>query len=196
LVVRSEALETERLAWHVLSAELAAGIPSRDWWVEGAGRVLPLRAFRGLAEVCPSLPADAGGAWVRYGGIRLADPAKDSLLVLTRAGAWVTTKLANRSPSTAGCPGWSDEPLERWSWEPGVTGALLLRAFERGSYHLEDRALRYRLGGAGRQPLTVERIESSSAFVPSLAGLDLLLSVLVEEDVVWSTRRRISAVTP
>jgi hypothetical protein len=33
---------------------------------------------------------------------------------------------------------------------------VLVRLFERGSYHLSGSALRYRRGGSGRQPLTPE----------------------------------------
>ena len=41
-----------------------------------------------------------------------------------------------------------------WTIEPPVTGALVARIFERGSYHVVGRALRYRRGLGGRQPLT------------------------------------------
>ena len=78
LLERSEALDTERVGWHVVSAELGAGIAHRDFGLP-AGGVLPLRAFRGTAEVCPALRTADGGV-VLYRGMRLPDAAKDSLL--------------------------------------------------------------------------------------------------------------------
>ena len=192
LIQRSEALGTERIGWHVIATEVSAGLPARDWSVLG-GKVLPLRAYRGLAEVCPTQAAP-DGALVRYGGARLADPLKDSLLLLTDRGEWRVVKLSSRSPSTSECPQWPGEPLERWHWEPATSGALLARVFERGSYHVEERAVRYRLGEAGRQPLTEERLESGTAFSVSASALVLRLRVRVDERTVWDTTRRLGAV--
>jgi hypothetical protein len=66
---------------------------------------------------------------------------------------------------------------------------LLARVFERGSYHLEDRAIRYRLGEAGRQPLTAERLESGSSLVANGGGVSMRLRVRVDDRVVWDTKR-------
>jgi hypothetical protein len=190
LLRRGEALAAERVGWHVLSAETRAGLASRDWGVEDA-RVLSLRAFRGVGEVCP-LGAAPDGALVRYGGVRLPDPVKDSLLLLTGGGAWRVARLTSRSPSSSECAAWPGEPVERWHWEPESPGAMVARVFERGSYHLEDRAVRYRLGAGGRQPLTEERLESGSAFRVSGSVLDLHLRVRVDERGVWETTRRLA----
>ena len=194
LTARAEALDTERLGWHVLSAEVRAGVAGRDWSV-ALSRVLPLRAFRGLGELCPGT-SDAEGGLVRYHGIRLADPAKDSLLLLTGAGEWRTVKLVARATTSLRCPGWEAGALERWRWDPPVAGVLLARVFERGSYHLEDGALRYRLGEAGRQPLTLERLEAASTFARVGAALELRLRVIVEQGVTWETTRRTSGLDP
>ena len=191
LIQRSEAIDAERLGWHVLSSELRAGIPARDWRVEG-GKVIPLRAFRGLAEVCPSISA-ADGALVRYRGMRLPDPVKDSLLVLSASGRWLALELSSRSASLTTCPDWPGEPVERWGWEPELDGVLLARLFERGSYHIEDKAIRYRVGDAGRQPLTAERVESGSLLSLTASGVDLRLRVRVDERVIWDTTRRLAA---
>jgi hypothetical protein len=191
LIQRSQALDTERIGWHVLALEVGAGLARRDWTVEGGG-VLPLRAFRGVGEVCPSGMEPDGGL-VRHRGVRLPDPVKDSLLLLTRAGEWRDVKLTSRSPSLLECPAWPGEAVERWHWEPAVAGVLLARVFERGSYHLEERAVRYRLGEAGRQPLTEERLERGSSFGLSETALSLRLRVRVDERTVWDTTRRLGS---
>jgi hypothetical protein len=68
--------------------------------------------------------------------------------------------------------------------------------FERGSYHLEDRAIRYRTGDGGRQPLSEERLESGSAFLGSAAGVDLHLRLRVDERTLWDTSRRLTGAAP
>jgi hypothetical protein len=190
LTQRSEGLDAERIGWNVLSRELGAGVPARDWTVEST-RVLPLRAFRGLADVCVAL-ASPDGAVVRYAGMRLPEPAKDSLLVLTERGEWRSLRLTSRAPSTAECPAWPGVAVERWLWEPAEPGVVLARVFERGSYHLEDRAIRYRAVDGGRQPLSEERLESGSAFLASAAGVELRLRVRVDEQTSWETSRRLT----
>jgi hypothetical protein len=193
LMERSEALDTERVAWHVLGAELGAGIAVRDYGLP-SGRVLPLRAFRGTAELCAALRTANGGV-VRYRGMRGPDPEKDSLLVLTTGGSWHTLRLVSREDGPAPCPGWPAEDGERWRWEPPLDDVLLARVFERGTYHLEDRALRYLSGTGGRQPLTPERLDgSSSVFAPVSGRLDLFLRVQAEGDVVWESSRVLTRV--
>jgi hypothetical protein len=181
LIQRSEATQTERLGWHVLSREVGAGLAARDWSVEG-GKVLPLRAFRGVGEVCPPLSAD-DGAVMRYEGMRLPEPSKDSLLALTADGEWRTVKLTSRAPSVSECPLWPGELVERWHWEPALQGVLLARVFERGSYNLGD---------AGRQPLTAERLESGSSLVANGGGVSMRLRVRVDDRVVWDTKRTLA----
>ncbi|HIF20809.1 MAG TPA: hypothetical protein EYQ27_02630 [Gemmatimonadetes bacterium] len=63
------------------------------------------------------------------------------------------------------------------SWRLSVTPdepVVLARLFERGSYHISGKALRYRRGGAGRQPLTPEVLDTPpSGFVRSAGSLGL-----------------------
>lgn len=193
LIQRSEALDTERLGWHVIAREVNAGLPSRDWRVE-TSRVLALRAFRGVAETCPG-SASRDGALVRYAGIRLAEPAKDSLLALTETGLWTVLRITARTPALSGCPAWPGAAVERWSWEPPAPGVVLARVFERGSYHLEDKAIRYRSGEGGRQPLSEEVLESGT-FAATSAGLELHLRLRVDERTLWDTSRRLSGGAP
>jgi hypothetical protein len=173
LLERSEALETERVGWHVLLAEVSLGVPERDWG-PAQRTALPLRVFRGVGELCPGGGSPSDGL-VRYRGIRLPEPEKDSLLMVDAAGSWRAVRLVQRASSEEVCGAWAGEAVERWSWDPPVTGTLLARVFERGSYHLEDRAVRYRLGAAGRQPLTPERLDDrASGFLePVPGGIDL-----------------------
>ena len=155
LMEAEEALVTERVGWHVLQAEVRGGVPGRDWEVLD-GTVLPVRAFRGVAEPCAEV--SSSGAVVRYRGIRLPEPDKDSVLVLTGGGAWRAVRLASREAGGEACGAYEGGRVERWTWEPPVEGPLLLRLYERGSYHLEDGAVRYRIGRGGRQPLTPEAL--------------------------------------
>lgn len=64
-----------------------------------------------------------------------------------------------------------------WTVSDSVpAGLILVRYFERGSYHLSGDALRYRRGRAGRQPLTPETLRiPESRFVMAGAGLHALL---------------------
>jgi hypothetical protein len=73
---------------------------------------------------------------------------------------------------------------------------VLVRFFERGSYHLADDAFRYRRGGGGRQPLTVERIGPGSGFSFAGEALHVTLEVLASPDsgtakvYSWRVRER------
>ncbi|HSR40530.1 MAG TPA: hypothetical protein VLL48_00120 [Longimicrobiales bacterium] len=157
LVLGSEALETGRIAGRVLHRELRAGSPDLDWWLAD-GDSVALRAYRGLARPCPGPPG--AGISVLYRGIRNPDPGKDSVLVLDGEGRWQALELASSSAQPGSCGGAPDPGEEAFFWSvPGLpAGAVLLRVFERGSYHLSGGALRYRAGAAGRQPLTLDRL--------------------------------------
>lgn len=160
---RAEALDALRTAGAVLTADLAPILPSAD--LHGIGEdTAALRVFRGVAVVCGFT---GGDPLVRYRGLRRADPAKDSVLVLT-AGVERGDSLRGSSPAAGECGSSGDESVFRLRLGTALAEHDLLLIFEAGSYHL-DRALRYRRGAGGRQPITAEVFAGESRFT-TLAG--------------------------
>lgn len=149
----AEGLAAERVAWWVLREELATVVPGRDR-SPVAGDSVALRVFRGSARVCAGDGED-GRVRVLYRGVRRPDEDKDSVLVLGSDGAWRAADLLAVEGGAA-CGAAVGGSWERWRLGQPVPGALLLRVYEWGSYHLAGGALRYRRGAAGRQPLTPE----------------------------------------
>ena len=144
-------LSARRLAAIVIGKELRAGVRGRDWIVRAPDR-LSLRAFRGWGPVC-ALGTEPGNIVVVYHGERAANPAKDSVLILTADG-WQRADLTRRASAAGSCAMDLGGDSEMWTIDPPVPGALVARIFERGSYHVSGGALRYRRGLGGRQPLT------------------------------------------
>lgn len=122
---------------------------------------LAVRAFRGVALVCDT--AD-GRAWVRYDGSRAPDPAKDSVLIL-RAGDEIAAAFSAPATAEPRCPALAGTDPRRLTVHADVRPGDLLLVFERGSYHLSGGALRWRVGAAGRQPLTAELFTEATGFV-------------------------------
>jgi prepilin-type N-terminal cleavage/methylation domain-containing protein len=112
---------------------------------------IALRVFRGRGIICDRT---GGDLMVRYTGDRLPDARKDSLVVITPAGEAAAALYAVRS-LTSGCTLAAGEQLLQLTTDdtPGIALALV---FESGSYYFSGKALRYRVGGEGRQPLTAE----------------------------------------
>lgn len=107
-----------------------------------------VRAFRGGGTVCRS---DGAGLLVRYRGLRLPSPTKDSVLIVTADDVEDPPPLAVTGVAgDAACGGALRLTL---SAEPASEHGIAL-VYESGSYHLSGGALRYRLGAGGRQPLT------------------------------------------
>lgn len=181
LIARAEGLEVARTVWVVLDQELRDGRFGRDWTLDEAG-VLHLRAFRGLGRVCGA----ADGRWVvAYRGWRLPDVERDSLLVLGSDARWRASSLesVHSQPSADGCGADGRDATLRMGWSDTETVApIVIRVFERGSYHLADRAFRYRSGRGGRQPLTVERVAESSHFGVVGGALQVTLDVAATGD--------------
>lgn len=126
-----------------------------------------LRAFRGAGVVCA---AAAGEVWVRYRGVRRPDPDKDSVLVVT---AGHTDGLAHALRSAAADATCGDG--YRLALDPAPhAGVGLVLVFETGAYHFADRALRYRRGRGGRQPVT-ETLLDGPRFEPGPGRLTLRL---------------------
>lgn len=172
----SDALAAVRVARQLLGEEGRDGDARRDGWALSTDS-LGLRAFRGIGYVCGpgATPLDLV---VEVEGVRLPEPAKDSLLILGVAGEWTAAALDG---TTATTPCWSDSGRVAEVWHLSATppmGAVFARYFERGSYHVADDALRYRRGMSGRQPLTPEVVRtSSSAFESSGAFVTLFLEI-------------------
>lgn len=130
-----------------------------------------LRAMRGLAIVCGGSAA-APLALVR--GLRLPDPDKDSVLVVGAANSPVRAILeADRSDD---CAAEGGESVLRLRLDGPLPGRALLY-FERGSYHMSGRALRYRRGRAGRQPLTETLLDDAFFHLHQGPPLDAPLAI-------------------
>ncbi|MBW3533911.1 MAG: hypothetical protein KY453_01625 [Gemmatimonadetes bacterium] len=171
----AEALATERAAWWILREELALSVPGRDR-TPAAGDSIALRAFRGTARVCDG-DGDDGLVRVRHDGMRRPEPGKDSVLVLQGDGGWRSLDLL-AVEGTADCASGEDGSWEHWRLGGPAPGAVLLRVYERGSYHLADGALRYRRGAAGRQPLTPEVLDGAgSHLTPRGTGIELRVRI-------------------
>ena len=171
---RTETLATIRAIRHVLDGEVREGDPTRD-----GGAVAPdsigLRAFRGMALICPP-EASTTQLLVSARGTRLPDPSKDSVLIIRADGSTTTAALTSRVRSTGDCGGVGPSPWERWTLSVEVPpGIVLARYFERGSYHL-----------AG-QPLTPAVLDGArSVFNPIPGGVEIeVVPALVEGEGSW-----------
>ncbi len=163
----TDLLSARRLAAIVIGKELRAGVRGRDW-VVGAPDSLSLRAFRGWGPVC-GFGSEPGNIVVVYHGERVANPAKDSVLILTAEGWW-RADLTRRVSRAGSCVMDLGTDSEVWTIDPPVPGALVARIFERGSYHVSGGALRYRRGLGGRQPLTPEVFDDDRSTVEARAA--------------------------
>lgn len=150
LRVDAEVVEIHRLVGGVLDTELAGARPGLDWAEDPDG--LAVRAFRGWGVVCRPVE---DGAIVGWMGLRLPDPAKDSLELVLADGRSVVVGLESTAAADPDpCSGSGAARVVRWPAELEVRpDPVLVRLFERGLYALTD-AFRYRRGRGGRQPLT------------------------------------------
>lgn len=170
---RQDALLATRIARTVLRGELARGQPGHDWSV---GRdSLALRAFRGTGVVCTVGPV-SGQLLVAYSGDRQPDPSKDSVEITSTDGTMLVTALASSAGSSATCPvATAGETIHEWTVDTVVAqGALTARLFESGVYHLAGSALRYRIGGGGRQPLTPQVWRDAATTLTSVDSVVVL----------------------
>jgi len=160
-------LSARRLAGIVIGKELRAGVAGRDWLTPSTDS-LSLRAFRGWGVVC-GFGAEPGTIYLTYRGERAANPAKDSVLILTAEG-WRRADLTASSSWGQSCAMDFGADAEVWTIDPPVPGALVARIFERGSYHVSGGALRYRRGLGGRQPLTSEVFDDDRSTLEVRSG--------------------------
>jgi hypothetical protein len=157
VATRAAAMDGARTAAWVLSGEARRMHPS-DVRAFAADSIA-LRVFRGRAIPCLRTGNEL---LVRYAGDRLPDQRKDSLLMITATGER-TASLRDVRAAAAGCTAASGEQLLRLVTDDTTDAAIAL-IFESGTYYLSGRALRYRLGGEGRQPLTAEILGSAPGF--------------------------------
>jgi hypothetical protein len=146
--------DAARTTLHILPAEIRALDPLRDVRAAGADSIAG-RWIRSTGVVCA---ADATALWVRLRGMRQPDPAKDSMLVMTGSGEEAYT-LQGIAPDPAGCEAQTGVDPEDEVFRvalAAIPSAGAVAVFETGTYYLSQRALRYRVGAEGRQPLTEE----------------------------------------
>ncbi|MEX2282866.1 MAG: hypothetical protein WEE89_10335 [Gemmatimonadota bacterium] len=155
---QTEAADALRTSAHVLTMETR--------WSDGVKDVrasapdsLALRAFRASAVILRIEPD--GRLFTRLQALRAPDPTKDSVLVLMEFGREETAQLTEATASHLPC-GQGACYLLRIS-QPVQPGSVLL-IFESGTYYLTTRALRYRLGAEGRQPITAELLDDRLTF--------------------------------
>lgn len=172
---RAEVLEATRTGAAVLHADLAALDPLSDVHL-AEPESLTLRVFRGVGVVCGFAGPDP---LVRYRGVRQPDPQKDSVIVLTASPRPRAEILSFASPAVAGCAVSAGEELFLIRLATVPSASDLLAFYEVGSYHLE-RALRYRRGAGGRQPITAEVFADSSR-VAAFSGTTALTVELFPE---------------
>jgi len=183
LVSRTDALVALRVGRHVLRRELRHGRPLIDWSVGGDS--LWLRAFRGAAVVCASDSVDASVV-VSYSGDRAPDPTKDSIVLFDAMGASEVRALMATSTASSHC--WGPGGSARWVLDRGVSpGVVVAKLFEHGSYHLAGGALRYRRGGAGRQPLTPDVWAPATGWAATTERLGLhIVPAATAAGTAWS----------
>lgn len=174
LASEMDLLSARRLAAIVIGKELRAGVRGRDW-IGPVSDSLSLRAFRGWGPVC-GWDGEPGKIVVAYHGERMPNPVKDSVLILTADG-WRRAKLTGRVSGPPSCAMDLGGASEVWTIDPPVAGALVARIFERGSFHVNGGALRYRRGRGGRQPLTLDVFDHDGSSIE--ARLDRVIFNLV-----------------
>ncbi|HSH46572.1 MAG TPA: hypothetical protein VK966_12080 [Longimicrobiales bacterium] len=134
--------EARRTAQVVLGGELRYLMPGEAVL---EGDALYVRAFRGGGRVCRGA---AETLELEYRGMRLPNPAKDSVVLLTEGSEVVRGVRSSARSEVCGPDG------VRLTLDVPAPPAVWGMVFESGSYHAADGALRYRRGAEGRQPLT------------------------------------------
>jgi hypothetical protein len=171
---RAETLDALHTSALLLTQETRGLHPISD--IAGvAADSIAIRVFRGSAIPCGVNGTDAD---VRYTGARDPDPLKDSLLVITARSEEVAGLLAVSALAATGCIALPGETLWRIVADSALPQQPLLLFFERGSYHFDNDALRYRPYGGTRQPVTADAFDTRATAVSALfspSGLALRL---------------------
>jgi type II secretory pathway pseudopilin PulG len=167
---RALTAEATRTALHAIGGELRRTRPADIRAVSSDS--LALRSFRGTGIVCA---VTGNELHLRYRGDRLPDATKDSVLLLPSG------RVAPLTESGAAPFACSAQPGETIVFirVPAFMGEdAVALVFESGAYYLTSRALRYRLGAEGRQPLTGELfLHPQTRFHPRPDGVAIDISV-------------------
>ena len=170
--------EAMRVVHGVLHADLRA--TSRADIRRAAGDSVAARLFRSVGVPCGRVGADL---LVRFSGLRSPAAGKDSLVFLYAPGDEAAA-LVQTEPGA--CDAAADEEVLRFS---GAGEPAVVLLFESGTYYVRDRALRYRLGAEGRQPITDERFASAARSI----DMDEAAGVLTVQ-VQWPHRQFVDTV--
>jgi len=158
-IERDDRLMADRVARLVLRSELNALAPAEIR--STGGDSIRLRAIRGAGRIC-AIGVDSSLV-VDLQSRRAPDPAKDSLSLVGALGRGQVLDLMSVSPATGECgPVPQGRPVRLRTGQAVESPVVFLRVFETGAYHLARGALRYRIGGGGRQPLTPEIWDAGS----------------------------------
>lgn len=171
---RMEVGEARLTVRAVLQGDLRWLVPATDLHREGTA-ALSLRAARGVGIVCRTGPRVL---YVRYRGLRAPAGAKDSVLALDGPEA---AALQDARRADGACDAAAGEPVYALHLQHDMSASAVL-VFERGAYHLADGALRYRLGGAGRQPLTASLFREPRFDPGNAAGGPAITALLSAPD--------------
>ncbi|MDG2283469.1 MAG: hypothetical protein P8L45_10120 [Longimicrobiales bacterium] len=158
-IERDDRVVADRIARLILRSELNALAPAEIR--STGGDSIRLRAVRGAGRVC-AIGVDSSVV-VDLQTHRAPDPAKDSLSLVGPLGGLLVLGLASITPAPGECGAAPEGRPVRLRTEGSVEYPMVfLRVFETGAYHLARGALRYRIGGGGRQPLTPEVWDEAS----------------------------------
>ena len=133
---------------------------------------IAMRVFRGIGIICST---DSPRVTMRYRGVRQPDPAKDSIIV---AGSERIGSIRLLSSRIDACPTATGEQLIAIELDSATTLGDAVLFYETGAYHLASRALRYRRGASGLQPITDDFIDhgrSHFATTANGAAVDVVL---------------------
>jgi len=125
---------------------------------------LAARVYRGAGIVCA---VDSTRVLLRYRGMRRPEPDKDSLLVLGEERAVAFADAVLPGNVCAALPG---EDLIALRAQQRLRLNAVVLVFESGAYHVATRALRYRRGLEGRQPVTDELLDDRASGFAAEAG--------------------------
>jgi type II secretory pathway component PulJ len=159
---RSERNDAIRSALLTLHAELQYLAPATDLRALARDSVAA-RIFRGVGVVCGR---DRQNILLRYRGLRLPDPAKDSVLQI---GVENITTINSVATDPGACAHTAREQVVSVNLNGEVLEGSLWLFFESGAYHLSTNALRYRRGAESRQPVTNEVLNDRLSGFASIA---------------------------